>query len=83
MIELPPFIEKRLEAEASKAGISKTEYAAQLLVQSLPPSVEEDPTLALFAQWDREDTQLTPEEQAKNERIYVEIEKNGIPRIQI
>ena len=40
-------------------------------------------TQALFAQWAEEDAQLTEEERAENERIYTEIEKNGIPRVQI
>lgn len=39
-------------------------------------------TKALFAQWAEEDAQLTEEEHAENERIYAEIEKNGIPRVQ-
>ena len=46
-------------------------------------SSKEDPTLALFAQWDREDALMTPEEKAENDRIYAEIEKNGIPRVQL
>lgn len=40
-------------------------------------------TQALFAQWAEEDAQMTDEERAENERIYIEIEKNGIPRVQI
>lgn len=40
-------------------------------------------TQALFAKWAEEDAQLTEEECAENERIYTEIEKYGIPRVQI
>jgi hypothetical protein len=40
-------------------------------------------TQALFAQWVEEDARLTEEERTKNECIYAEIEKNGIPRVQI
>lgn len=40
-------------------------------------------TQALFAQWAEEDAQLTEEERAENERIYAEIEKNGISRVKI
>ena len=40
-------------------------------------------TQSLFAQWAEEDAQMTEEERAKNERVYAEIEKNGIPRVQI
>ena len=38
-------------------------------------------TLALFAQWEQEDAQMTPEKQADNARIYTEIEREGIPRV--
>src|SRR5262245_6746775 len=44
---------------------------------------EKDPTLALFQQWEQEEAQLTPEEQAENARIYAEIEQNGISRVRI
>jgi hypothetical protein len=40
-------------------------------------------TQALFAQWAEEDAQMTNEERAENERIYTEIEKHGIPRVQL
>ena len=42
-----------------------------------------NPTVALFEQWATEDAEMTPEQVAENERIYAEIEKNGIPRVQI
>jgi hypothetical protein len=48
-----------------------------------PAPAERDPTLALFAQWDDEDSRMTPEQRAENERVYAEIEKNGIPRVRI
>lgn len=40
-------------------------------------------TQELFAKWAAEDEQLTDEEREENDRIYGEIEKNGIPRVQI
>ena len=43
----------------------------------------EDPTIALFAQWAKEDTNMTPEEQRKNRTLYARIEKNGISRTTI
>ncbi len=43
----------------------------------------DDATKALFAQWAEEDEQLTDDEREQNERVYAEIEKNGIPRVQI
>lgn len=36
---------------------------------------------ALLAQWEQEDAQMTPEQQADNARIYAEIEREGIPRV--
>ena len=48
-----------------------------------PSTAVQDPTLALFAQWERDDARLTLEEQQKNDRIYEEIERNGIPRVRI
>lgn len=44
---------------------------------------KKDPTLALFEQWANEDAQMTPKQQAENERIYSEIEKDGIARVRI
>lgn len=42
-----------------------------------------DPTVALFERWAQEDAAITPEQEAENERIYAEIERNGIPRVRI
>jgi len=36
------------------------------------PDIPEDPTLALFAQWDTEDAQMTPEEATEAQRDYDE-----------
>ena len=37
----------------------------------------------LFAQWEEEAAQMTDEEREAEDRIYAEIEKNGIPRISL
>lgn len=37
----------------------------------------------LIAQWEQEDAQMTPEQQADNARIYAEIEREGIPRVRV
>jgi hypothetical protein len=52
---------------------------------SVPASdaAERDPSIALFAQWDEEDARMTPEQRAENERVYAQIEANGIPRVRI
>lgn len=44
---------------------------------------EKNPALALFEQWEQEDNQTTPEEQAENDRVYAQIEQNGITRVRI
>ena len=64
-IELTPIEEARLTAAARQAGMAPTELARQLVTAHLPPlpvDRPEDPTLALFAQWDADDAQMTPEE---------------------
>jgi hypothetical protein len=48
-----------------------------------PVPAAHDPSIALFAQWDEEDSRMTPEQRAENERVYAEIEKSGIPRVRI
>lgn len=55
----------------------------QAQVQNGTASMHDASTQALFAQWAEEDARLTREERTENERIYAEIEKNGIPRVQI
>ncbi len=37
----------------------------------------------LFAQWEQEDAQMTPEQHADNARIYTEIEREGIARVRV
>lgn len=40
------------------------------------PVQEPDPTLALFAQWDKEDAAMTPEEIAEENRTWEEFKAN-------
>jgi hypothetical protein len=47
------------------------------------PDEEADPTLALFARWEEEDERATPEERENDDRVYSEIEKNGVSRTRI
>ncbi len=45
--------------------------------RQLPPaSEEEDPTLALFAEWGRQDAQMTPKEIAEENRQWEEFKAN-------
>ncbi len=47
------------------------------------PLMPDASTAEMFAEWAEEDTRVTPEERAENDRVYAEIEKNGIPRTQV
>jgi hypothetical protein len=74
-IELTPTEEARLTAAARQAGLAPTELARKLVTEHLPaatPDLPEDPTLALFAQWDADDAQMTPEEVTEAQRDYAE-----------
>jgi hypothetical protein len=74
-IELTPTEEARLTAAARQAGMAPTELARKLLTEHLPAVTSdspEDPTLALFAQWDADDAQMTPEEVIEAQRDYDE-----------
>ena len=70
-IELTPAEEAQLTAAAYHAGLAPAELARQLVATHLPavpPDRPEDPTLALFVQWDAEDAHMTPEEVAAAQR---------------
>jgi hypothetical protein len=72
-IELTPIEEAQLTAAARQAGLDPAELARQLVTTHLPPATPatpEDPTLALFAQWDADDAQMTPEDIAEAQRDY-------------
>ena len=74
-IELTPTEEAQLTAAARLAGMAPTELARKLVTEHLPaatPAIPEDPTLALFAQWDADDAQMPPEEVAEAQRDYAE-----------
>jgi hypothetical protein len=74
-IALTPIEEAQLTAAAHHAGLAPAELARKLVTEHLPtvtPDIPEDPTLALFAQWDTEDAQMTPEEVAETLRDYAE-----------
>jgi hypothetical protein len=75
IIELTPTEEARLTAAARQAGMAPTELARQLVTAHLPivtAGGPEDPTLALFAQWDADDAQMTPEEVTEAQRDHNE-----------
>ena len=78
-----PQAEARILAFARQQGIGLAAVVEKLALDYLPATQVEDPTLALFAQWEKEDDLLSEEERAKNDKVYAKIEKNGIPRVRI
>jgi hypothetical protein len=79
-IQLEPDEEARLAAAARREGLDPASLVRKLMIEHLPPVTqsveEEDPTLALFAQWDREDAQMTPEEIEAARREFEEFKQN-------
>lgn len=70
-IELTPTEEAQLTAAARQAGLAPRELARQLVTAHLPPVTADrpnDPTLALLAQWEADDAQMTPEERTEAQR---------------
>ena len=52
----------------------------KLVIEHLPPvspdGEDQDPTLALFARWDKEDAQMTPEDVEEARREFEEFKQN-------
>ena len=79
IIELTPSEEARLAAEAQRRGLDPQALARVLVIDNLPATAEPnlpDPTLALFAQWEREDAELSPAEIAEENRQWEAFKKN-------
>ncbi len=79
-IELGPEEEARLMAAARRAGLAPAVVAQKVLAEHLPLFPEdgtaEDPTLALFAQWDQEAAQMTPEEVQAAQQEFEEFKQS-------
>lgn len=76
-IDLSPAEEARLEAAARQKGLQPTAIIKELLTEHLPPATPaEDPMLALFARWDEEDAQMTPQEIAEENRSWEQFKDN-------
>lgn len=75
-IDLTPAEEARLADAARRTGADPADVMRRLVTEHLPPvpEGEEDPTLALFAQWDAEDARMTPEEAAEEQRVWERFE---------
>jgi hypothetical protein len=79
-IQLNADEEARLAAAARHEGLDPAELARRLVVEHLPSITvggrEEDPTLALFAQWEAEDARMTPAEMEAARREFEEFKQN-------
>jgi ribosome-binding protein aMBF1 (putative translation factor) len=74
-IELTATEEARLVAAAQQEGMQPAELARKLVTDHLPqPAKGNDPTLALFAQWESEDARMTPEEMDQEQRLWEKFE---------
>jgi hypothetical protein len=77
-IELTPEMERRVRRIAAASGKSVQDYVLEVL-SSLPepvPPSEHEATAALFQQWAEEDQALTPEEMAREDADWQQIEDN-------
>jgi hypothetical protein len=78
-IELDPAVEARLAAAAREAGMAPEDLANRVLAQHLPAldaGLLEDPTLALFRQWEAEDALRTPDESVRERELWEQFQTN-------
>lgn len=81
-LNLPPEVEAALAEDARRRGTTPEELALDNLRRSYVPlavtnnTAREDPTLAIFAQWDAEDATDDPEEIARRNREWEETKAN-------
>ena len=81
-LELPPDLEDALAEDARRKGTTPEKIALDNLRRSYIPlkvatdRVHDDPTLAIFAQWDAEDATDDPEEIARRNREWEETKAN-------
>lgn len=79
-LELTPAEEAQLKTAAQQKGVDPAVFLKQLMTEHLPEPATaseappEDLTLALFAQWAKEDAQKSPEEIAQEDRLWEEFE---------
>jgi hypothetical protein len=80
VIELSPDEQARLAAAAEQEGVAPAELARKVLTKHLPALAEgpqpEDPTLALFRQWEAEGAARTPEEAAQENELWEQFQAN-------
>ncbi len=74
-LELTSDEEARLAATARQMGVDARELAHRLVIERLPDGVvpSTDPMLALFAEWDADDSPMTPEDVAGERRAWEQL----------
>lgn len=77
-LELTPTEEARLAEASRQTGLLPEEAIHSVLDEHLPslPVGENDPTLALFAQWNAEDAAMTAEEADAERQLWERFESN-------
>ena len=79
-IELTAAEHARLAAAAEPEGLAPAELVRKVLTDYLPSLAAEpqpeDPTLALFRQWEEEGTARTPEEAARENELWEQFQAN-------
>ncbi len=79
LIELTPEQEARVNAVAQHNGVAPDEVLKKLVDEHLPAvtanNAEVDPTLALFAKWEEEDTLKSPQETAEENYLWETFEQ--------
>ncbi|MFN3649768.1 MAG: hypothetical protein ACK47B_09310 [Armatimonadota bacterium] len=79
-IELSPEEQARLADAASREGLAPEELARKLLCEHLAPAAEgsppDDPTLALFRQWEAEGAARTADEARGENELWEQFQTN-------
>ncbi|HJZ94209.1 MAG TPA: hypothetical protein VKE40_25315 [Gemmataceae bacterium] len=77
-LSLPPGVESRLKAAASRNGQPADQYAVQLLDQHLPPAESNGAAAQMLLRWAEEADALTDAESAENEQILRAIDAHRL-----
>jgi hypothetical protein len=76
-IDLNPAEQAQLTAAAKQQGVAPEELARKVLTAHLPAVVErENPTLALFRQWEAEAAARSPEEAERENELWEQFQAN-------
>ena len=77
-LSIPPDVETRLKAAASRNGQPADQYAVQLLDQHLPPAEPNRSAAQMLLNWAKEVESMTDAESAENEKILQAIDADRL-----